>query len=388
MKAPDKYQSTLNYALLIYMCIIVVIITLIPFDFRLPEKFRITWSTNFSDLITNIFLFIPIGFLFKLSRRSSRNVLCLAPLLFGLMLSTAIEFTQAFIPGRYSQAIDVITNGIGAWLGGIFFVSLKATLKEEHGGRLFTLELPLMGLVYLLVPLIWLGCLATGVETSRLWLILLLGLLGGGVISAIYIYRLRKSAGFSAYKLSLFTIGWFYISSLPAALYFPIQIIAFGIIVGAVVLIIARLLKRVKKDERRFELPTLKRVLPLYIIYLLVIALWPTTLPYVEWQFNIRFEELSFNERIVFTFRFIEFIAAFTLFGYMIAEMRGRKNESVDKTLGWIFCLTLGSSILIDLIRGFPQLLISNFLAIGAVIAAGLYGGIIYRLQLAAIRRL
>jgi hypothetical protein len=33
-----------------------------------------------------------------------------------------------------------------------------------------------------------------------------------------------------------------------------------------------------------------------------------------------------------FTFRFIELIAAFTLFGYMIAEMRGRKKESRSTT--------------------------------------------------------
>jgi len=72
----------------------------------------------------------------------------------------------------------------------------------------------------------------------------------------------------------------------------------------------------------------------------------------------------------------------------MIAEMRGRKDESAGKTLGWIFFLTLGSSILIEILSGFPELIISNILAIGTVVAAGLYGGVIYILQLAAIRRL
>ncbi|MDH3886146.1 MAG: VanZ family protein, partial [Desulfobacterales bacterium] len=122
MKYQKKYQNTLNYALLIYMSIIVLLITLIPFDFRMTEQFKITWSTNLTDLITNIFLFIPIGFFFKLSRGHSRDALCLAPLLFGLILSTTIEFTQSFIPGRYTQVIDVVANGLGAWLGGIFLV--------------------------------------------------------------------------------------------------------------------------------------------------------------------------------------------------------------------------------------------------------------------------
>ena len=62
MTTEKKYQNTLSYALLIYMCIIVVLITLIPFEFRIPAEFKIVWSTNFVDFITNIFLFIPIGF--------------------------------------------------------------------------------------------------------------------------------------------------------------------------------------------------------------------------------------------------------------------------------------------------------------------------------------
>ena len=107
-----------------------------------------------------------------------------------------------------------------------------------------------------------------------------------------------------------------------------------------------------------------------------------------EWKLNIHFEKLAFSERRVLTFRFIEYIAAFTLFGYMIAEMRGRKDEPAGKTLGWIFCVTLVSSILIGVLRGFQELIISNILAIGAVVAAGLYGGVIYIMQLAAIRRL
>lgn len=388
MKYQKKYQNTLNYALLIYMSIIVLLITLIPFDFRMTEQFKITWSTNLTDLITNIFLFIPIGFFFKLSRGHSRDALCLAPLLFGLILSTAIEFTQSFIPGRYTQVIDVAANGLGAWLGGIFLVYLKGQLNWKHGGRLPALDLPLMSLIYLLVPLIWLSGLATGKEANRLWVVFLLGLFGASVLSSTYNHRLKKIPAFSRFKLSLVAMGWFYISTLTVMVYFPVRVIGFGVIVGVMVQIIGRLSKTTGKDEQRFELPTLKRLLPLYIIYLLIIAMWPTTLSHGEWQLNTHFEELAFNERIILTFRFVEYIAAFTLFGYMIAEMRGRKDESAGKTLGWIFFLTLGSSILIEILSGFPELIISNILAIGTVVAAGLYGGVIYILQLAAIRRL
>ena len=149
--------------------------------------------------------------------------------------------------------------------------------------------------------------------------------------------------------------------------------------------LIARFLKAHKKEERRLELPTLKRILPLFLVYLLLLVIWPTTSPIGAWLFNIDFQELVFNKKIVFTFRFIEFIAAFTLLGYMIAEMRGRKNESVGKTLGWIFFTTLIVSIIIEIIRGYPPLIRSSILEIVIITAAALYGGVIYRLQLAAI---
>jgi len=132
-----KYQSTLSYALLIYISIIVVLIALIPFDFRPPREFKIICSTNFADFITNIFFFIPVGFLFRLSRRQSKDILCLNALIFGLLLSSAIEFTQVFIPGRYTQLIDVITNGLGAWFGAILFVFIKGTIKRGASRQTF-----------------------------------------------------------------------------------------------------------------------------------------------------------------------------------------------------------------------------------------------------------
>jgi hypothetical protein len=119
---------------------------------------------------------------------------------------------------------------------------------------------------------------------------------------------------------------------------------------------------------------------------LILQAVWPTTLPFQEWQFKINFQELVFNERIVFTFRFIELIAAFTLFGYMIAEMRGRKEESITTILVLIFFIALGCSVIIETTRGHPPLLTSNILEILFMTASGVYGGIIYRLQLTAIK--
>jgi glycopeptide antibiotics resistance protein len=381
-------DSTLSYALLIYMSVMVVILTLIPFDFRIPDTIRISLMPDFTDFISNIILFAPVGFLFRLSRGKRRDLFCLMALTFGMLLSLAIESVQVFISGRYPQVSDIITNGLGAWLGAIIFLLLKKKLKEKQPFKLFALELPLMNLAYLLIPLMWLNGLATGKEGSRLWLMLLLGLLGGSVLSLIYKYRLKQIEGLSPVKLSLFAVGWFFTAAVPAMLNFPKQILVFGILVGLFVEILARAPRKAKNVDRRFELPALKRLLPVYAVYLLLLAAWPTTLPVEHWQFNIRFEQLAFNEKIVFIFRFAEYIAAFTLLGYMIAEMRGRKNEPVEKTLGWTFFIAVAAAIFIEVLKTYPALNSINILPITIISAASIYGALIYRLQLSAIERL
>ena len=384
----NKYQSTLGYALLIYMCIAVVMITLVPFEFRMPERFHVTWSTNFTDFFTNILLFVPVGFLLNLTRRENTDFFCLQALALGVLLSLAVESAQVFIPGRYPQVIDVITNGFGAWLGGFIFTLLKKWLQEERAGRLFAPQLPLVGLLYLLIPLMWLNALATGQEEARVWFLLLLGIIGAGLICSVYVNRFKHTGTFGYTKLSVFVFCWFFISALPLLINFPLKIVYFGIVIIFIVQILARLAGNGAAREKRFEIPTIKKLLPIYIIYLLLLAFWPTTITAGEWQNRVIFEELIFEERIVLIFRFVEFIAAFTLLGYIIAEMRGRKNETVEKTLGWTFFITAVAAIFIEIIKTYPALNNLNVLSIIIIISASIYGAVIYRLQLSAIERL
>jgi VanZ family protein len=65
-----------------------------------------------TNAVGNIFLFLPLGAalcLLGLRRRTT--------VLTGFCLSTAIEITQLFIPGRTTSADDVLCNTVGAVLG-------------------------------------------------------------------------------------------------------------------------------------------------------------------------------------------------------------------------------------------------------------------------------
>lgn len=380
-------KNVIGASLLVYFICIVFLITLIPFDFKSPENIEISWRLESGiTMVANIFLFIPIGFLFALTQNSNKAPFCFQALGFGLLLSLFIEIAQVFVHGRTSSVIDMLTNGFGAWAGAISVGYFRNKLSENRTARLFSFELPLMNIVYLLIPLIWLNCMATGDEAARLWILVLPGLFGTGVLSLIYVHRFRGLNQYSLNKFSFLVLTWFIIASIPALINFPIQVATFGICACLITQIFVRFLQKNHISEKRFELPTLKKLFPLFIIYLLLLTLWPTTLALQNWQSHYHLFEFAFNKRVVFTFRFIEIIAAFTLLGYIMAEMRGRRKESIFETFGWIYLIALCASVLMEILRSFPPPFTFNVFEMALLIGASLYGAFIYRLQMKAIQ--
>jgi hypothetical protein len=70
----------------------------------------------------------------------------------------------------------------------------------------------------------------------------------------------------------------------------------------------------------------------------------------------------------------------------MIAQMRGRKNESGAKTLAWMLLAALCSSAITAFLKGPHPLIAATVFQTVGITAACLYGAVIYRLQLAASR--
>ena len=141
MAVTNQKQFALSYALLLCMVGVVLLITLIPFQFHIPQRISSIWEINLNDSITNIFLFIPLGFLFRLSRRNHKDTLCLYASAFGILVSVVIEITQVFSLGRYTSVIDVMTSGAGAWVGALIFTLIKGHLNERRIAGVFALEL-------------------------------------------------------------------------------------------------------------------------------------------------------------------------------------------------------------------------------------------------------
>src|SRR5262245_48746497 len=146
--AAAQTGARLSAALLGYFVLVTLVITLSPFDFA-PRRFRPSLAMKPSDIVANVALFLPIGFLVRsLGRRSTLGWRAVS---LAAAFSVLIETAQIFIRGRYVSPIDLAANTCGAYLGVLFRdrVERWAVWHPRLVGRI-GLDIPLVGLLYLL----------------------------------------------------------------------------------------------------------------------------------------------------------------------------------------------------------------------------------------------
>ena len=101
-----------------------------PFAFLTAPRPR--YITGF-DLLTNVIGYCPFGALVVLSLhpRISGARATLIALVAGALLSGTMEALQTWLPNRISSNIDLITNALGALLGGAVAAPLAAALIDR-----------------------------------------------------------------------------------------------------------------------------------------------------------------------------------------------------------------------------------------------------------------
>lgn len=371
--------SRLPLALCAYMLAITLLITLAPFDFRVPEVFELSWAVDRVDVLANVVFFVPLGFLLGLSFPGS----VLTVLACCLGASVLVELGQLFVPHRHTSPIDLLTNTLGAAIGLGIQRRFAAGVARRLEGTL-ALELPLMSLVYLLVPLLWLLGLGSVGDPQRRWLYPLLGLVGALVLASVWRHRLRDG-GLGADHLAVLAGAWFLLGGLPGGRTDPVTMVALaaGVAVAARV---ACQLPIGDSGTNRFEVATLRWLWPLFLLYLVLLIHWPLRFRLEGW-----YAEMSLTEGHVTYYRYmivelLEYTAAFTLAGYMIAETTGRRVTGELAIIVEIVLVVILFAGALELLRGFTPnhaRLYRPLLAGGASAA----GAIIYRRQLAELLR-
>mgnify|MGYP002852871955 CR=1 FL=1 len=94
------------------------------FNFKL-----LAYGFNY-DIVLNVLLFVPIGFLAAWASRHYESLL--RSFIFGLGVSAVIELSQMFTALRATDIDDLITNTIGAVLGYLIFRLLLIIIGKKH----------------------------------------------------------------------------------------------------------------------------------------------------------------------------------------------------------------------------------------------------------------
>ena len=418
-RSADLTGRRLGRAVLGYLIAMVAIITLSPFRFALTPLHGFIYDWTTSDLLLNIVLFVPLGFIFQLSRPKGAPLGLWRALLFGAAFSASIETVQLFEASRYSSLMDVACNTLGCGFGAVIHAFVARRGNGRNALPTLTLDLPLMGLVYLLVPLAWSTGFASGNNSLRGWLALPLAAMAGNILGAVHAAYFAAPRGFSVSVHSpleawasrpqewqprwprsqekvggtellgfgllpyLASLLWVLIALIPIGIHQP-EIVIVGIIVALGSAWLRSLLteRRLKGDnDRRFEWLTLRQILPLFAAFILLSSLWPFDFAALKWQGMIALLPADVIANKNHVFLALEHVTAFLLLGYVLAELQGRNTGDFRP---WVFRIVVysgGISLLLEILRGMLPRQGASLFLFGFTVGASALGVWLYQLQ-------
>jgi hypothetical protein len=376
-------RARLSDAVLVYYGGIILLITLVPFRFTLPEEIHMLWTGGVSDTLANIALFVPIGILYPISSRGPLPGRVLRAIMLGAVFSLSIELAQTAEPERYSSVIDVLANTTGTALGAALLLLVMRHLgaSSRLRGRI-SLELPLMGLLYLVVPLLWLTALTIGDRPIRWILPALLCAFGGRLWAVLFRFHFGPLGGVSVLQMRLAAALWALVGMAPAAQH-P----------AGVVLVALRAASCVhpgsepeRSGERRFEQAALTHAMPMFLAFLGVLVLLPLAGDLTRWRMSFGFPSTSRALSTLEQLRTLECLAAVSVLGYVLAEIGGRRELPYSRVLPRLVAISAVFAVGLEAVRGLQPGIGASVAEGLLVTAAGPYGGWIYHLQRVLVR--
>ncbi|MCP3669555.1 MAG: VanZ family protein [Gammaproteobacteria bacterium] len=381
-------ETALGYGVLAYMVIVILLLTLMPFQFGISSNPLLSWKGPIDDIIDNLFLFMPLGFIYRLVHRPSPGESSLPVLYYGLIFSIAIETSQLFLQPRTTTLTDVICNGIGAYVGARIYGMIRKNVDREGIAKLFWIEYPLMNLVYLLVPVLWLNAVQLKTAPSHIILLGISGSIGAILIGAVVGNHPDRSGTRRAAVLAgMAAMVWFLAASIPAFHYAPSGATLIAMLVILLAISKAVLSSSVRQVDQRFEVHTLKTLLPIIILYLLAVMVWPLQFSTGPWALDFHWNYYH-GTAFKIEFSLLEIFVSFTIFGYYLSGMLGRSQRSFQSQLLIILLIGLAMDLLVCLVTGFQQQNSISVLELSLILLGSISGAILYKYQLEAIRQM
>jgi VanZ family protein len=392
----DVTGRRLGTAVLLYLATAVAVITLAPFHFEPRPVNGLTARWGMFDVVMNVVMFVPVGFVYALSRARERPgpwVAWRGALVLGAALSGAVELAQVFTPSRFPSLFDLIANtagaGIGAYVAGAAIGAARDRGDASTTVRALAVDLPLMGLTYLTAPLVWLVALGAD-DPQRAWVMAPLAAGAAWAIAAVF----TSFEGAHRTRVLLVTLAWLAVALLPSAVprAGPTAVIALIALVVAWARTVApaRLTHESfdGKPSRRFEAATLRVVLPVFGVYLILSVATPFASPSDTWSGALGLTPPDGNAQDAPIYRALEQIAAFALLGYALAEYRGRVHDRLPRLVRNVLAWAAPASAALQWLRGWHPAHGSSALLLALTLAAAAGGAWLYVLQLEHVRAL
>jgi hypothetical protein len=248
-------------------------------------------------------------------------------------------------------------------------------------GRI-SLELPLMGLLYLVIPLLWLSAMTIGDEPIRWILPALLCAFGGRLWAVLFRFHFGPLGGVSVLQMRLAAAAWALVGMAPAAQH-PAGIVPIVLLTAAC---IQPGSASERAGERRFEQAALSHAMPMFLAFLAVLVALPLAGELTHWRLSIGFPSTARALGTLEQLRTLECLAAASVLGYVVAEMGGRRELAYSRVLPRLVALSAIFAVGVEAVRGVEPGIGASVAESLLVTAAGPYGGWIYHLQRALVR--
>ncbi len=388
--------ARLSRAILGYLALMILIVTLAPFRFEATRVHGFVPVTNARDVVLNIVLFLPVGFTYQLGLGRGAPAAWVRASVLGGALSLGIEAAQLFAPGRFPAITDVATNTLGAALGALLAAHLRATTDGRMAVRAMALDLPLIGLTYLLVPILLLSGLSFSQGESSL--LMLPAATAAWIIASVHAEHRAGEADapdttrpFPTMTAAI-VLGIGLLPAVPAA---PEAGPACAIVFAAFVRLRRAAPAWLTQERiaagspvRRFEAATLRVAVAPLIAFVVLHALWPLDAAAAPWRGTLALlpPGIDADERAIF--KVMAYVSAFTAIGYAVAEHSGRAlaqpRQLVVRATAWGAALALP----LELLRGARAGSITSGPILVLCVGAAGFGAWLFVLTLRNIRAL
>jgi hypothetical protein len=376
--------ARLSRALLSYLVVLIAALSLMPFEFALPERMAFRLAVAPLSVLATVAMFVPYGFLTRRARTGRRGQHVLAISLSAALLSLALEMAQFFSPAADPSPWHLLAAIAGAAGGAILCERLHDDAHSSTNAlNALLLQLPLMGLVYLLLPLLWASGSAAVGDPRRLALTLCIGLAGASILGSIA----RAIRGYTPER------AWWLVPAVAAAWIslglIPSAVVDWRLSLACIVTVTAFASWRGRWSappfvERRYEVPALLAASPFMVLYLIGVGVWPghsfRTIPLVHLGMP------TSEAGMAMALPLLEMGIAATVLGYVVAEFHGRAESSYRKVgsqvLFWVCLIMIGTEGLRSYFGFEGASLLRAVLSTGAA----MYGAGLYHLQRAHVK--